>query len=169
MNITQAIEIQTSRGEAGTGLLQLVGFQVGSEEFGVDILKVQEIIRMQELTRVPNLPGFVEGIINLRGKVIPVIGMRRCFGLEAYDADKRSRIVVVEVSGAILGFGVDAVSEVLRIPKDTIQPPPRLGKTEREYICGVGKLENRLLLLVDLDRLLVQTEETELAKQNAVN
>jgi purine-binding chemotaxis protein CheW len=149
--------------QAGRGgeLLQLVSFRVGSEEFGLDILRVQEIIRLQPLTRVPNSPGFVDGVINLRGKVIPVIGLRKRLGLEAQASDKETRIVVVEVSGTVLGFIVDSVSEVLRIPADTVEPPPRLGKVEREYVSGVGKLENRLLILLDIDRLMSESENQE--------
>ncbi len=145
-------------------LLQLVSFHLGGEEYGLEILRVQEIIRMMNLTRVPNSPEFVEGVINLRGKVIPVIGLRKRFGLEPRPHDKQSRIVVVEVSGAVIGFVVDSVSEVLRIPADTVEPPPRLAKTEREFVSGVGKLENRLLLLLDVNRLMTETEQAACAE-----
>ncbi len=140
-------------------LLQLVSFHIGGEEFGLDILRVQEIIRVQQLTRVPNSPDFVDGVINLRGKVIPVIALRRRFGLEEIPHDKQTRIVVVEVQGTVLGFIVDSVSEVLRIPMDTVEPPPRLGKVDREYVSGVGKLDNRLLILLDVDRLMSDADE----------
>lgn len=140
-------------------LLQLVSFHIGGEEFGLDILRVQEIIRIQALTRVPNSPEFVDGVINLRGKVIPVIALRKRFGLEELAHDKQTRIVVIEVKGTVLGFIVDSVSEVLRIPVDTVEPPPRLGKVEREYVSGVGKLDNRLLILLDVDRLMSDSEE----------
>jgi purine-binding chemotaxis protein CheW len=163
MNTTRA-DGELKGNKHGAELLQLVSFQVGQEEFGVNILKVQEIIRFQKLTRVPNLPEFVEGVINLRGKVIPVIGMRRCFGMDDLGADARNRIVIVEVNSVTLGFVVDAVSEVLRLPQDTIEPPPRLGKKEREYISGIGKLEDRLLLMLDLDRLMTQTEQSQLVQ-----
>ena len=135
-------------------LLQLVGFHVGGAEFGIDILRVQEIIRAQQLTRVPNSPEFMEGVMNLRGKIIPVIALRKRFGLEEAPPDKQNRIVVVEIQGTVLGFIVDAVSEVLRIPADTVEPPPRLGLVEREYVSGVGKLGDRLLILLDADRLM---------------
>jgi len=140
-------------------LLQLVSFHIGGEEFGLDILRVQEIIRVQQLTRVPNSPKFMDGIINLRGKVIPVIALRKRFGLEDLPHDKQTRIVVIEVKGAVLGFIVDSVSEVLRIPASTVDPPPRLGKVEREFVSGVGKLDNRLLILLDVDRLMSESEE----------
>src|SRR6266536_4097049 len=139
-------------------LIQLVSFHVGGEEFGLEILRVQEIIRIQQLTRVPNSPTFVDGVINLRGKIIPVIALRRCFSLEDRPHDKQTRIVVVEVNGSVLGFIVDSVSEVLRIPVETIEPPPRLDKVEREYVSGVGKLEDRLLILLDVDRLMSGSE-----------
>jgi|SRR5580704_3635071 purine-binding chemotaxis protein CheW len=135
-------------------LLQLVGFHVGGEEFGIDILRVQEIIRAQQLTRVPNSPDCMEGVMNLRGKIIPVIALRKRFGLEEAPPDKQNRIVVVEIQGTVLGFIVDAVSEVLRIPADTVEPPPRLGLVEREYVSGVGKLGDRLLILLDAERLM---------------
>jgi purine-binding chemotaxis protein CheW len=141
-------------------LRQLVSFHLAGEEFGLDILRVQEIIRMMDLTRVPNSPDFVEGVINLRGKVIPVIGLRKRLGLPAQEHDTKTRIVVVEVNGSVLGFIVDAVSEVLRITSDTIEPAPRVAKVEREYIAGVGKLEDRLLLLLDLDRLMSASEQS---------
>ena len=148
-----------SNSSAGNAqLLQLVSFSVDAEEYGLDILRVHEIIRTQQLTRVPNLPDYVEGVINLRGKVIPVIALRRRLGLEPAPADKNTRIVVVEVHGQTLGFIVDAVSEVLRISADTVDPTPRIGSVEREYITGVGKLDSRLLLMLDLDRLMNEAE-----------
>ncbi|MDQ7832457.1 MAG: chemotaxis protein CheW [Desulfovibrionaceae bacterium] len=136
-------------------LMQLVTFSIGEEEFGVDILKVQEIIRMMEITKVPRAPDFVEGVINLRGKVIPIIDLRKRFGLITRDHDKHTRIIVIEINNMIVGFVVDSVSEVLRIPSNTVEPPPPVvSGLESEYISGVGKLEDRLLILLDLDRLL---------------
>jgi purine-binding chemotaxis protein CheW len=147
-------------------LLQLVTFRIGEEEFGVDILRVQEIIRIMEITRVPKSPDFVEGVINLRGKVIPIIDLRKRFGLEVKEHDKHTRIIVIEMNNMIVGFVVDAVSEVLRIPADTVEPPPPavMGGIDSEYISGVGKLEDRLLILLDLDKLLSQEEQAELGQ-----
>lgn len=152
---TPGFTTEQSRAE----LLQLVGFHIGGEEFGLDILAVQEIIRSQQLTRVPNSPDFIDGVINLRGKVIPVVGLRKRFGLGAHDADKQTRIIVAEVNGSILGFVVDSVSEVLRIPVSTVEPPPRFGKVQREYVSGVGKLDDRLLILLDLQNLMSESEQ----------
>jgi len=145
-------------------LIQLVTFSIGEEEFGVDILKVQEIIRTMEITRVPKAPDFVEGVINLRGNVIPIIDLRKRFGLETRAHDKHTRIIVIEINNMIVGFVVDSVSEVLRIPANTVEPPPPVvAGLESEYISGVGKLEDRLLILLDLDRLLSGEEKDVLS------
>lgn len=145
-------------------LLQLVSFNIGDEEFGVDILKVQEINRMLDVTRVPNAPEYVDGVINLRGKVIPIIDLRRRFGMERKEHDKNTRIVVVELGGKVVGFVVDAVSEVLRIPKSVTEPPPPIvAAIDAEYITAVGKLEDRLLILLDLEKVLSGEETKTLA------
>jgi len=166
MQAISATPALNSEHQAHQDLMQLVSFHIGGEEFGLDILRVQEIIRVQHLTRVPNSPDFVDGVINLRGKVIPVIALRKRFGLEEHAHDKQTRIIVVEVNGNVLGFIVDSVSEVLRIPADTVEPPPRLSKVEREYVSGVGKLQNRLLILLDVDRLMSESDQ-ELLQQPA--
>ena len=136
-------------------LLQLVTFSIGEEEFGVNILKVQEIIRTMEIAKVPRAPDFVEGVINLRGKVIPIIDLRRRFGLAPKAHDKNTRIIVIEINNIIVGFVVDAVSEVLRIPASTVEPPPPVvAGVDSDYISGVGKVQDRLLIMLDLDKLL---------------
>jgi purine-binding chemotaxis protein CheW len=142
-----------------TELLQLVSFNIGNEEFGVDILYVQEINRMLQITKVPNAPDFVEGVINLRGRVIPVIDLRCKLGMPKKEADKNTRIIVIEVKGITVGFIVDAVKEVLRIPAEITEAPPALvSGINSEFIKAVGKLEDRLLILIDLERIL-STEE----------
>lgn len=136
-------------------MLQLVTFSIGEEEFGVDILTVQEIIRTMAMTKVPRAEAFVEGVINLRGKVIPIIDLRRRFGLPSKTHDKHTRIIVIEINRMIVGFVVDSVSEVLRIPANMVEPPPPgVAGLDSEYISGVGKLHDRLLILLDLDKLL---------------
>lgn len=143
-------------------LLQLVTFSIGEEEFGVNILKVQEIIRTMDITKVPRAPEFVEGVINLRGKVIPIIDLRNRFGLSSKPEDKDTRIIVIEINNIIVGFVVDAVSEVLRIPAGTVEPPPPVvAGVDSDYISGVGKLKERLLIMLDLDRLL-STEDMDM-------
>ena len=147
-----------------SNLIQLVTFKLGPEEFGVDILKVQEIIRMMPITKVPNAPQFVEGVINLRGKVIPVIDMRKRFGMAGCRRDNNTRIMVMDLQGQVVGFVVDAVSEVLRIPESTVEAPPAVvAGIGSEYMRGVGKLHDRLLILLDLDRLLTEQEFSSLS------
>ena len=140
-------------------LLQLVSFNIGSEEFGVDILKVQEINRMVEITKVPQAPHYVEGVINLRGKVIPIVDLRKRFNLEIKEYDKDTRIVVVDINSTILGMVVDSVSEVLRLPANTIEPAPEIVTgINSEYIKGVAKLEDRLLIFLDLSKIVEISE-----------
>jgi len=141
-------------GEANSDQLQLVTFDVAGEEFAVDILTVREINRMMTLTRVPNSPPEVEGVINLRGKIIPVIDLRRRFGLTQSDHSQDSRIVVVEVSERVVGFIVDRVHEVLRIQKSIVEPAPEMVcSIDSDFIAGVGKLEDRLVILLDVAKL----------------
>lgn len=147
--------LQQSEQKNADELLQLVSFNIGDEEFGVDILKVQEINRMLNVTRVPNAPEYVEGVINLRGRVIPVVDLRKRFGLPPKERDKNTRIIVIELSGKTVGFVVDSVREVLRIPKSVTEPPPALATNiNAEYITAVGKLDDRLLTLLDMEKVL---------------
>ena len=164
METTSAKGIADAAHIATEELLQLVSFKIGEEEFGVDILQVQEINRMLDVTRVPNAPEFVDGVINLRGKVIPIINLRRRFGMQRKEKDKNTRIVVVELTGKIVGFVVDAVQEVLRIPRSVTEPPPTLvGAVKAEYITAVGKLEDRLLILLDLEKVLTEEQTKAVA------
>ncbi|MCZ6680349.1 MAG: chemotaxis protein CheW [Candidatus Poribacteria bacterium] len=141
--------------------LQVVGFELGSEKFGVDILTVREIIPVGSITRVPNAPDFVEGIINLRGEVIPVIDLRKRVGIEQSEFQKSTRIIVVELDEQQVGFIVDVVSQVLRIATDTVEPPPEMVMgTGSEYIKGVARVADKLLMFLDLKRVLSQTEQT---------
>ena len=142
---------------------QLVVFQLGAELYGVEIARVHEIIRLQAITRVPRAPAFVEGIINLRGKVIPVVDLRRRFGLPTAEHTRASRIVVVEIGDQVVGLIVDAVSEVLRIAGATVEPPsPVVAGPESEYLHGIAKLPERLVMLLDLDRVLAREERRAL-------
>ena len=161
---TDVIAGTDKQNRANTDELQLVSFNIGSEEFGVDILRVQEINRMVEITRVPQAPHYVEGVINLRGKVIPIVDLRKRFNLEMKEYDKNTRIVVVDINGTIMGMIVDAVSEVLRLSASTIEPPPEIVTgVNAEYIKGVAKLEDRLLIFLDLSKVI---DFNEMAKIN---
>ncbi|HBA87844.1 MAG TPA: chemotaxis protein CheW [Geobacter sp.] len=141
--------------EFGGELIQLVSFNLEKEEYGINVLMVREIIRMLNITRVPNTPRYVEGVINLRGKVIPIISLRRKFDLMEAEYDKRTRIMVMEVVGELMGFIVDEVSEVIRISEKEIQPPPPVVSSgiEQECMSGVINQADRLLVLLDLERM----------------
>ena len=142
---------------------QLVIFELANEVYGVDIGRVQEIIRMASITRLPRAPEFVEGVINLRGKVIPVVDLKRRFGLRLEEETKASRIVVVDVGEQTIGMVVDAVSEVMRVPVSAVEPPsPVVTTIESDYIRGIAKLEGRLIILLDLDKVLSWEEKRKL-------
>jgi purine-binding chemotaxis protein CheW len=139
---------------------QLVLFDLGGEVYGVDIAAVHEIIRMQPIIKVPKAPFFVEGVINLRGKVIPVVDMRRRFGLEKVDHTKDNRIVVVDVNNTTIGIIVDAVTEVLRIRADAVELPSDIitANADSDYLMGIAKLDDKMVILLDLNKVL--PEET---------
>jgi purine-binding chemotaxis protein CheW len=138
---------------------QLVGFCIGNETFGVQIGSVREIVRVPEITAVPNAPELIEGVINLRGKIIPVMDLRKRFGGSALQADRKNRILVVELEKKLLGLIVSSASEVLKIPPSEIEPPGTVfAEGESSYVTGVGKLKGRLIILLDIARLLRQPE-----------
>ena len=144
---------------------QLVVFSLADETYGIDISVVNEIIRMQSITQVPRTPEFVEGVINLRGRIVPVIDLRKRFGLEVSEETQASRIMVVELEGIIMGMIVDAVSEVLRLPKDSIEPtPPMVSGVDAAYLRGVGKWDDRLIILLDIDKVLYKNEQEMMAR-----
>ena len=146
---------------------QLVGFRLGEEEFGLDIMKVQEIIKVPEITRVPQAPDFVEGVINLRGDVLPVINSRKRFGLEEVEKEDSTRIMVVNLAGASTGLVVDSVSEVLRLEKEQIEPPPPVIRgVESRFLRGVGKLNDgkKLIMLLDTDHIFVKEEREQVSQ-----
>jgi purine-binding chemotaxis protein CheW len=154
--------VQDKKAESSE-ILQLVSFKIGNEEFGVNILNVQEINKMTQITKVPNAPEFVEGVINLRGRVIPVINLRTRLRLEKKEADKDTRIIVVDIDKSTVGFIVDGVSEVLRIPVSITEAPPDIvAGVDSEFIKSVGKLEDRLLILIDLNKILSVSEKSKL-------
>jgi len=148
-------------------ILQLVGFQLGEEEYGIDILKVQEINRVTEITKIPHSPDFVEGVINLRGNVIPIIDLRKRFNMPEREHDKQTRIVVGEIEDRTVGFVVDAVSEVIRMDSNLVEPPPAIivGTDDiGKYIKGVGKLDDKLLILLDIDSMFSEQEQDQLSE-----
>ena len=146
---------------------QLVGFRLGEEEFGLDIMKVQEIIRVPEITKVPKTADFVEGVINLRGDVLPVVDSRKRFGLEEAEKKDSTRIMVVNLGGSSTGLVVDSVSEVLTLEKEQIEPPPPvIGGVESRFLEGVGKLDDgkKLIILLDADNLFAKEEIKQISQ-----
>ncbi|MEW5958862.1 MAG: chemotaxis protein CheW [Chloroflexota bacterium] len=133
---------------------QLVVFKLANEHYGVDIAAVESIIKMQGITAVPRAPEFVEGVTNLRGTVLPVIDLRKRFGLPLEDHTKDTRIIVIEMSGSIVGMIVDAVTEVLRVSPEAIEPPsPLVTTVDSAFITGIAKVEGRLIILLDLSKV----------------
>jgi purine-binding chemotaxis protein CheW len=152
--------------------LHIVGFRVGAETFGVPITCVHEIVRVPEITSVPDAPQFVEGIINLRGKIVSVVDLRKRFGETQIQPNKKNRVIVVESEGKLVGLIVDAASEVMKIPHAEIEAPPHVtADSDSGYVTGVGKLKDRLVILVDLNRVLQRGDlrkASELAQALAV-
>jgi purine-binding chemotaxis protein CheW len=139
--------------------VQLVGLRIGRETYGVPIAIVREIVRVPEITAVPNAQEFVEGVINLRGKIISVVDLRKRFGGSASENGKKNRVVVVELENRTVGLIVNSASEVLKIPPSEIEPPGSVfPEGEIDYVTGVGKLDGRLVILLDLNKVLKTTE-----------
>jgi purine-binding chemotaxis protein CheW len=144
-------------------------FSMADEEYGIGILKIKEIIGMMPVTSVPQTPEFVKGVINLRGKVIPVVDLRLRFGMEAIDYTERTCIIVVEIAGAsgtvMIGIVVDAVSEVLNIKGEDIEETPTFGtRLNTDYILGMAKMEGGVKILLDIDKVLSAEEVSDLEK-----
>ena len=138
-------------------------FKLGNETYGIEILKVQEIIKMMDITRVPRTPAFMKGVINLRGKVIPVMNLRLKFGMEEVDETEKTCVIVVQVKTGkgttVIGVIVDEVSEVMDIPEEAIEPTPPVGaNVDTEYILGMAKSKNDVNMLLDIDRILAIEE-----------
>jgi purine-binding chemotaxis protein CheW len=147
---------------------QLVVFELSGESYGVEIGAVNTIIRMQPITHVPRAPEFVKGVINLRGSIVPVIDLRTRFGLAAFEETKASRIVVVETELGLIGMIVDAVTETLSLPTNAIEPPSSIvTSADSRYLRGVAKADDRLLILLDLERILTASEKEVVASITA--
>lgn len=149
--------------------IQLVGMKLGDEEYAIDVLKITEIIRTVEITIVPRMESYILGVMNLRGKVVPVIDLRVRFNLDSCDFDKSTRIIVVSVDKENIGFVVDEVTEVIRIKRSMVEPtPPLVGSIGQEYILGICKYDSRLIMLLDIDRVINdsgENNESELRKK----
>jgi|SRR6056297_1979416 len=137
--------------------------KIGDETYGIDIQHVTDIIELQKITEVPDMPQYVKGVINLRGNVIPVIDMRLRFGMESKEFDDRTVITVVNIKSNSIGFIVDTATEVVDIPEKSIDPPPSFHESgeQKKYIAGLGKLEDQVIILLDIDKLVGEAELNE--------
>ncbi len=144
---------------ADSNVVQMVSFMLEDIEYGIDILQVHEIIRIPEITRLPNTPSYIKGVINLRGSVVPVVDMRERFGLPQGTQTDQTRIIVIESGDKLIGLWVDSVYQVVRLPLANIDPPSELieGISE-EFIKGVGRLRNRLIIILNFESLLFARE-----------
>lgn len=142
--------------------VQMVAFKLGREEYGIDILQVQEIKKMTDITRVPHTPDYIKGVINLRGSVLPVIDLKTRLDLMEQEYTDDTRIIIVKVDEIAVGMIVDAVSEVLAISQDQIEAPQEsVGGVSTDYLSGVGKMENRLLILLNLEAIIGMSQESK--------
>lgn len=142
---------------------QYVIFKLSKEEYGIDIMNVREIVQYQESVKVPNSPAFIEGIINYRGKVIPIICLKKKFGMGNSINDANTRIIVINLNDKQIGFLVDEASQTVRIDDSNIDPTPEvISGIERKYITGVGKIDNRLVILIDLEKVLTDDDKVKI-------
>jgi len=147
---------ETQRKQAG-GEAQIVVFKLGAEDYGIEIGQVREIIRKREITPMPKQPPYVEGVINVRGTIIPVVNLNKRFGLQG-DASKHPHTIIVESGDGLIGMLVDAVSEVIRVPPDQIHPPPSVTTgVDSEYLRGICRLGERLLIYLDVEKVVKLT------------
>lgn len=143
--------------------LQFVVFKLGNEEYGVNIMQVKEIVPYKEPVKVPNTPNFIEGIINLRSQIIPIVNLRKRFNITGESVNEETRIIVMNIDSKQVGFIVDDASEVRTINEEDIENPPEIiAGIERKYITGIGKIGERILILLDLDKLFSEKEKESL-------
>lgn len=143
---------------------QLVVFNIGNESYGVEIDSVESIIKMQDITKLPHAPEFVEGVTNLRGSVVPIVDLRKRFGLECEAPTRDTRIMIINLNDTLVGMVVDSVTQVVRISEDAIEPPPQMSVTANSaFIKGIAKFDNMLIILLDLKKVLSNEERDRLA------
>lgn len=158
------MSVRAADGEQpAAGEYHLVSFRIGGEEYGVEIGRVQEIVRVGQVTAVPNAPAYIKGVINLRGRIIPVLDLRKRLDLEAAAPTKNSRIIVVEMGQKVLGLLVDSVAQVVKIPASSVDAPPEDVEASRAYVKGIGKIDMRLIMVMELDRVLARDAQTATA------
>ena len=157
-------------GKETSGVVQIVVAELAKEEYGIPIMQVQEIIKPPEITRIPNMPDFLEGIINLRGKIIPIIDLRKRFHLEEKGMTEETRVVVTNIEGQSIGLVADSVSDVIRLAQDSIDPiPSMMSQIDSEFLSGVGKLDKRIIILLNIEKVFSDLEKASLKKIETEN
>jgi purine-binding chemotaxis protein CheW len=138
---------------------ELLAFTLGQEEYGIDILKVQEIRGYDAVTRIANAPEFIKGVVNLRGTIVPIVDMRIKFNLGTPSYDQFTVVIILNISGRVVGMVVDTVSDVITLRDDQIKPPPEMGRVlGTDYVIGLGTHEDRMVILIDIDKLMSSAE-----------
>ena len=158
--------VQDPQRQTRDELVQLAAFRIGGEEYAIDIMRIKEIIHPLKITKVPKSPPFIEGVVELRGAILPVVDLRKRFDLVNIEITRASKYIIVSLEGRILGLVVDAVSEVLRVPKGDIKPPPELGFAggggAASFFSGVCHLGDRIIMILNLDQILTRQEKIDL-------
>ena len=156
-NNTNSVSVEQSEGDiAGR---EFLAFTLGKEEYGIDILKVQEIRGYETPTRIANAPDFIKGVVNLRGIIVPIVDMRIKFNLGTPTYDQFTVVIILNINGRVVGMVVDSVSDVITLSTDQIKPAPEMGTAlNTDYLIGLGTLEQRMLILVDIDKLMSSSE-----------
>jgi len=154
-----AIAPAVARGDIEAGGREYLAFTLGSEEYGIDILKVQEIRGYDTVTRIANAPAFIKGVINLRGHIVPIVDMRIKFNLESAEYNQFTVVIILNVASRVVGMVVDSVSDVIQLGAEQIRPAPDFSATfDTEYITGLGTIDERMLILVDIEKLMSGAE-----------
>ncbi len=149
----------TGNASAATSLREFLAFKLGTEEYGIDILRVQEIRSYEEPTRIANAPPFIKGVVNLRGVIVPIIDMRLKFNLEQSNYDSFTVVIVLNIGSRVVGMVVDAVSDVITLTPDQLRPVPEFNSTiASDHLLAIGAVEDRMLILVDIEKLMTSAE-----------
>src|SRR5690606_26905170 len=165
MQATATTDIET--GAASLSTHEFLAFKLGKEEYGIHILKVQELRGYEEPTRIANAPDFIKGVVNLRGIIVPIVDMRIKFNLGTPTYDQFTVVIILNIGGRVVGMVVDSVSDVITLPQEQIKPAPEMGTVlNTDYLIGLGTLDERMLILVDIDRLM-SSEEMGLVEKAA--
>jgi purine-binding chemotaxis protein CheW len=159
--MSQSMGSNTASGAKSGGEIagqEFLAFTLGKEEYGLDILKVQEIRGYETVTRVANAPEFVKGVVNLRGIIVPIVDMRIKFNLGTPTYDQFTVVIILNIGGRVVGMVVDSVSDVITLTPDQVKPAPDMGALNSNYLIGLGTLDERMLILIDIDRLMSSSD-----------